>query len=256
MIVASFDGLGIPLYWQLLDNKSGNSCYKNRIEILEKVIFVIGKERIAGIVGDREFIGASWFKYLKINNIPFCMRLPKHHLLTLKNGSIYHIECLLKQQKERYFHEALVDGIVCNVMLKKLSNNDFLFLAGQFKAKKLGEVYRKRWAIEVLFQNLKSRGFDLESTHLKCIKKLSSLLVFVCLAAAICYSIGKYYNGKVQKTKAKNHGYMAKSFFRTGLDLLRELLKNPNSDLVNLSYKIIWVFCKLIKQKKFIVSKL
>jgi hypothetical protein len=71
MIVASFDGLGIPLYWQLLDNKSGNSCYKNRIEILEKVIFVIGKERIAGIVGDREFIGASWFKYLKIHNIPF-----------------------------------------------------------------------------------------------------------------------------------------------------------------------------------------
>ncbi|NBB28901.1 hypothetical protein GVN22_11310 [Cellulophaga sp. BC115SP] len=95
MIVASFDRLGIPLYWQLLDNKSGNSCYKNRIEILEKVISVIGKERIAGIVGDREFIGASWFKYLKINSIPFCMRSPKHHLLTLKYGSIYHIECLL-----------------------------------------------------------------------------------------------------------------------------------------------------------------
>ncbi|MDI9881988.1 hypothetical protein [Flectobacillus longus] len=48
-------------------------------------------------------------------------------------------------------------------------------------------------------------------------RKLSSLLVFVCLAAAICFSIGKYYNGKVQKTKTKNHGYMAKSFFRTGL---------------------------------------
>jgi hypothetical protein len=66
------------------------------------VIFVIGKERIAGIVGDREFIGASWFKYLKIHNIPFCMRL-LNIILTLKNGSIYHIECLLKQQKSDTF---------------------------------------------------------------------------------------------------------------------------------------------------------
>ncbi len=46
-----------------------------------------------------------------------------------------------------YFHNALVDGIVCNIMLKKLSNNDFLLVAGQFKAKKLGKVYQKHCVI-------------------------------------------------------------------------------------------------------------
>lgn len=79
MMVAKNGSIGIPLYWSLLDNKSGNSSAENRCDLLDKLIKVIGKERIALIVGDREFIGIEWVKYLKKNQIPFCMRLPKHH---------------------------------------------------------------------------------------------------------------------------------------------------------------------------------
>ena len=87
MIAAEAGGIGLPLFWKLLDNKSGNSKGEQRIDLLEKLIAVLGKERIGCIVGDREFVGITWFKYLKINDIPFCMRLPKHHLLTLKTES-------------------------------------------------------------------------------------------------------------------------------------------------------------------------
>ena len=57
MIVAKNDSVGIPLFWELLDNKSGNSNCKDRCNLLAKVIKVIGKERIDVLVGDREFIG-------------------------------------------------------------------------------------------------------------------------------------------------------------------------------------------------------
>ena len=57
MIVAKNDSVGIPLFWGLLDNKSGNSNCKDRCNLLAKVIKVIGKERIDVLVGDREFIG-------------------------------------------------------------------------------------------------------------------------------------------------------------------------------------------------------
>jgi len=117
-----------PLYWSLLDNKSGNSHCKDRIDLLSKLIKVIGKERIGVIVGDREFIGVEWVKYLKINDIKFCMRVPKSHLVTLKNGDCYSIETLLHTQTERYFQDCRVDGIWCNTMIKRLLNNDFLFL--------------------------------------------------------------------------------------------------------------------------------
>lgn len=238
MIVAKHDSIAIPLYWDLLDNKSGNSNCQNRIDLLGKVIKILGQERIEIIIGDREFIGVEWVKYLKVNNIPFCMRVPKSHLITLKNGNTYSIIDLLENSSERYFEDCMVDGIWTNCLLKRLVSNDYLFLVGSFPAKELGILYRKRWCIETLFQAFKGRGFDLESTHLKCSKKLSKLLVFVSIAVAISVRFGQYHHEKVKKVKKKKHGYKTNSLFRKGLTLIRHGLKNTTQEFVNL-----WVGC-------------
>ena len=79
--------------------------------------------------------------------------------------------------------------------------------------------------IEAFFQNLKRRGFDLESTHLRSLEKLSKLVGLVSLAYAFCVNVGLYYHEKVQPIKTKNHGYKANSFARYGLNQLRALLR-------------------------------
>ena len=56
MVVARHDGVGVPIFWDLLDNKSGNSNTQNRKELISKIISLIGVDRISVIVGDREFI--------------------------------------------------------------------------------------------------------------------------------------------------------------------------------------------------------
>ena len=38
------------------------------------------------VLGDREFVGHQWFKWLKDNGLNFVMRLPRHHLLTFPSG--------------------------------------------------------------------------------------------------------------------------------------------------------------------------
>lgn len=106
-----------------------------------------------------------------------------------------------------------MDGVWGNCYLQRLPNDDYLILIGSFSAKELGRIYRKRWCIEALFQAFKGRGLDLESTHLKCSKKLSKLLVFVSIAVAICVKLGEYYHKKVQNTPTKKHGCKGTSFF-------------------------------------------
>lgn len=138
----------MPLRWKLLDNKSGNSNWFERCELLDKLINIIGKERINVIIGDREFIGLEWIKYLKINNIDYCMRVPKSHLITLNNGSIFSIKELLLSKSERYFHDCMVDGVWGNTMLKTLPKGEYLFLIRSLPPKKLGSIYRRRWSIE------------------------------------------------------------------------------------------------------------
>jgi len=143
IIVAKCGSIGIPLYWNLLDNKSGNSNWNDRWELLEKIINVIGKDRINMIVGDREFIGINWIKYLITSGIIFCMRVPKSQLFTLGNNEIFSIEQLLESSEERYFQECMVDGVWCNVMLKKASKRRVFILNREPASKKFGQKLQK-----------------------------------------------------------------------------------------------------------------
>ncbi|MGI4742469.1 MAG: hypothetical protein ACRYG7_45510 [Janthinobacterium lividum] len=52
----------VPLYWELLDNRSGNSNAADRIALLQVCVQLLGKGRIGLVLGDREFVGHQWFK--------------------------------------------------------------------------------------------------------------------------------------------------------------------------------------------------
>ena len=43
----------VPLYWHLLDNRSGNANAADRIAVLETYVALLGKDRIGLVVGDR-----------------------------------------------------------------------------------------------------------------------------------------------------------------------------------------------------------
>lgn len=79
--------------------------------------------------------------------------------------------------------------------------------------------------METCFQAFKSRGFDLETTHLKDLAKLKKLVAFVSIAYGMCVRLGIHYHEQVKEIKVKKHGYKANSFFRHGLNLMREFVK-------------------------------
>ena len=231
VVTAYFKGVGIPIFWELLDNKSGNSHTHDRIDLFEKCIHSVGKNRIARWIGDREFIGHTWLKYLKDNEVPFCVRVPKHHKVQLKNGDFLNLDEALQHVSARYYQAVIVDGIRCNLFIKKLPTNELFFLIGSEHSKSLGTSYRQRWSIEVCFQSLKGRGFNLEETHLKDPKKLKMLLVFVSLALLFCVKLGILVHAKKKTKKVKKDTYKTQSFFRVGLDVLRTCLKHNGKTL-------------------------
>lgn len=97
------------------------------------------------VLGDREFVGHAWFKYLKDNGINFIMRLPRHHALTDASGRIFTVtELAILTAHPRVLGQYQVDGVWGNVWLKKLKNGDYLFLFGTVKAEFMGQLYRKR----------------------------------------------------------------------------------------------------------------
>jgi hypothetical protein len=105
-------------------------------------------------------MGEKWVSRLQALGVPFCFRFPKSLLKRLT--------VLLKPPT----------GRKVNVFLKRLSGGEYLLLMGSFEPPKLEKVYPKRWSIEVLFQNFKSRGFNLEAMRLRDSSKMSKLLVY------------------------------------------------------------------------------
>ena len=86
--------------------------------------------------------------------------------------------------------------------------------------------YRLRWGIETLFGALKSRGFELESTHVvSCPERLERLLGLLALAFAWAHRTGQWVAEQVQPPRFNaRQGRRAKSLFRYGLDYLCSLL--------------------------------
>jgi hypothetical protein len=212
-----------PLCWELLDNRSGNSNAADRTALLDFCLQVLGPHRVGLVVGDREFVGHKWFKYLKDKNISFVMRLPKHHLLTDRQGRRQAIaDWNLRPGQCRQVAECQVDGVWGGAQVTALAGGEHLFLFGTANPAYLGQLYRKRWTIEACFQNLKGRGFALRGTHLHCRAKLKKLVGLVSLAYAFCVSVGTQIHEKVQPIGTKNHGYKRASFSRHGLNALRQ----------------------------------
>ena len=181
------------------------------------------------MIGDREFVGHQWLKYLKDRGVSFVMRLPKHHTIHRWDVRIQTVATLaLRENKPLTLCNCLVDGVVGHVWVMLLEDGDYLFLFGTVEVKFMGQLYRKRWSIEVCFQNMKKRGFDLEDTHLQDNGKLKKLVALVSIAYAFCASLGIYYHQKVEKIKTKNHGYKANSFVRKGIDLIQDWFRAEN----------------------------
>ncbi|AFM03208.1 transposase family protein [Bernardetia litoralis DSM 6794] len=244
MVVLSNRTLTLPFYWELLDNKSGNSNTENRVDLVKKCLDIILPQRISLFVGDREFVGHHWFKYLKYNKINFCFRIPKHH-------NIVHYDEHMNKivQKAEHLHQdypngitlsnRLVDGIVGNVYIGTGKDGELLFLFGNLAASTLPKYYERRWTIESFFQNLKGRGFNLKITHLQNSEKLKKLITCVSLAYAFCSNTGLYEHRKIQN---KNHGRKSKSFSRKGRDIIRDLLKQTEL-LAQLVEKFVRIIC-------------
>jgi hypothetical protein len=105
--------------------------------------------------------------------------------------------------------------------IKRLKKDgSLLILASSFSAKRALNVYKLRWKIETLFGLLKTKGFNLEDTHMKDPRRLSTLFGILAIAAAMVVKIGVFAQRRTP-IPVKKHGRPARSLFALGLDSLR-----------------------------------
>jgi hypothetical protein len=228
MLSIVYRGIGIPVVWIVL-SKAGNSNTTERTTVMEIFLDLFGAQNIACLLGDREFVGRDWFRFLKQHRIKFQMRL--HRDTLVRNGRGHYVQAwrlfcrtrincplVIPEARKMWGMELYLSGC-------RLKDGDYLILVSADFFEKPHEEYRKRWGIETLFGALKSRGFNLEDTKLQDPERLSRLLALLALAFTWAFVVGLW-QASVKELKLKKHGYPPKSIFRRGLNILCRLVTN------------------------------
>lgn len=249
-ITVNSGNVGLPIWVEVLDKSRGISNTAEREAILKKVIQILGVERINGFFADREFIGQDWVSYLLSTQIPFYIRL-RNNQKFIHEGEEYQIHLKVqtpkysknakklnqakvafsKKQKANFTKTCLLDNVfIFNTWLSlaiSVTNDetDIIAILTNTKAKGAIKKYHKRWTIEVLFQSLKKRGYDIESTHIQDNKRIRKLFIMCGLAFTFTYALGNYVHHFIKRIPRRNHNYFANSIFKTGLKFFREAIK-------------------------------
>lgn len=228
MLALVYKNISIPLCWELL-NKRGNSSFEERKDIVSRGLLILGKDRIKCLVADREFGSGRFFRYLKKAGINFHIRIKKTSVITRYKSKVSDVTSMLSNLK--VFKYIVLPGkkIVYNeeVYLSgmKTLNNDYVIIASSSNPEEAQAMYKQRWTIENLFGNMKTKGFNLESTHMRDDEKLKKLIALLTIALLWCYLIGLWIESSI-KIKIKNHGRKEKSTFRKGLDHFIKILNS------------------------------
>lgn len=228
VLAVAYNGVAIPLLWVFLDKRGMSNSFE-RIGLLKHFLLEFGRERIDCLTADREFIGTEWIKFLKRQRIRFRIRIKRNTCISNPSGSSEAAAFRFFQngrlgEARMLSQPRRVWGMRVYVVGMRLAN-DYLIVITTEAPETALEDYARRWNIETLFGCLKSRGFNVEDTHLTKRERISKLLGLLTLALCWCLLAGEW--EQTQKSMAiKKHGRRAKSLFRYGLDRLRNIVVN------------------------------
>ena len=221
--------LRVPLIWVPLPH-GGNSATADRTALIRRYLAHFAASSVRILLADREFIGADWLKFLSDNNIPFSIRIRENLRVTDEAGHELTLYARLRRSRARTFtarmgtrEEADRSGAPLLTFAAKRLNGAWLIVVSNQPARTALDAYRKRWAIECLFGDAKTRGLNLEDTRLTCPRKLDLLMAIVALVLAWAGRAASTLLGNRAPAR-KAHGYLSRSWFRTGFDHLRQLL--------------------------------
>ncbi|MEO1669478.1 MAG: transposase [Cyanobacteria bacterium J06631_2] len=107
----------------------------------------------------------------------------------------------------------------------KLQDNSLLTIISPNYCQTVIDDYAQRWGIETLFGIFKSRGFNLEDTHLIDSERLSRLFALLTISLCWAYRTGQWLSD-YKPIVIKKHGRKARSIFRYGFDHLRSIFLN------------------------------
>jgi hypothetical protein len=228
-VAVAFGRRALPLGWVEVPHE-GNSDLELQKKLLSWLSQCLPKAADAYIVADREFHSIHLAKWIK-------QEMKAHFLLRIKAGTWVEVDGqwskageLASKGKERFWKSVKVtrdrkadERVNLLTLWDKKEEEGWLLISDGEKPELIKALYERRYWVEEMFSDNKSRGLNLEATRITNPDRVERLLVAVRLAYLWIMEVGALVVSEGQWRQVDNRGAeRSVSLCQIGLRWLRE----------------------------------
>jgi hypothetical protein len=198
------DTLTIPLYFSMRNyprRKNQMDQKKMELAFIKALKHVLSKKYRYILIADRGFGNDRFIGYCLDAAFDVMIRIEPNMLVN--NGSKAGIASDILREDGVYFCEITGWKKSYHIVRQTAENKTWYILTNMNKDRSLeaSEVYKKRFRIEKVFQNLKSSGFDIEASKIRKYDRFKRMLFISCFAYSMLLLIGAFVDTKLVAVK-------------------------------------------------------
>jgi Transposase DDE domain len=189
MIHVIYHGRALPLAWVVRQCPKGHAPESLHIQLVELVSDLIPEGTQVVFLGDGEFDGTALQDTMNEVGWFYACRTAKSTVATWEDVT-FHLDLLgssikpgmLIELKEVQFTRDAYGPVMVLCCWAEGEVEPLYLVSNMSLAEEAIKYYKKRFRIETFFSDQKSRGFNIQKSHLEDCQRLSRLLIATCLA--------------------------------------------------------------------------
>jgi len=231
MLHVIYKGRALPLTWVVRQCPKGHAPEALHTQLVELIREGIPEGTQVVFLGDGEFEGTTLQKVLTDAGWWYACRTAKSTVATWEDIT-FHLEFLgssikrgrLIELKEVQFTRDAYGPVMVLCCWAKGEAEPLYLVSNMSVAEEAIRYYQKRFRIETFFSDQKSRGFNIQKSHIEECQRLSRLLIATCLAYIWIVYLGSLCKSDGWQAIIHRGNRCDLSLFRLGLRLLDYLL--------------------------------
>ena len=235
MVSLVYKNRTLPLIWVTRKGKKGHFPENIHVELIEAVHDLIPEGTDVVVLGDGEFDGTNWLSTIKSFDWNYVCRTAKDSVF-YEEGEHFNIQDICPKRggctaiSDLEFTKKRYSTATAIAWWGKKYKEPIYLVTSFDTAGEACHYYRKRFRIETLFSDHKSRGFNLHKSHLTDPERISRLMIATSLAYIWLVYLGEYamqtaWNKIIHRTERcdlslfKLGGRLLKRFLREGISI-------------------------------------
>jgi len=239
----------LPIVWETIRGSKGHVKGKLQTKLMEEVYPQFEDHNQVIVLGDAEFSNKTMINWLLGVNWGFVFRFQSTYYVQLEDKTWISARDLAQKLKLKAgdFHYVNVTSYTKKheipglsiVLSWEIGNEEPIFLVTNLSEEMTPHlVYKKRFAIETIFSQFKSRAFRLASTHIDNPKHIDRLILAMAIGTCLVLGLGTNVLLTNQQKMVDRTDRRDLSLFQMGYRYLIRLLVSGR--IQNLKIKFSW----------------